>query len=552
MTGRRSRFGSSLILIAVATVLSLSSCSRDKPDAYYSRLKAIDTLLAEGKTREAGKKLLALRRYAQGSGQWLGITKRERSAGLYRQAIDTLGRAMKKMPSNDSLAAVMVDTLLAADRPAEAARYAAPLMSTPFYVLAAEAAIRDGLARGALESVDPQAFVRAYEGTGDSVFFRDAVVLFAVRGDMSAACDLVISKRLKDPEAPLDSGDRLMGALVCYDAGLLDQAASFLEGSLIPLTPPEALLAGDTAWRMKDLGRARLCWNAAIESYPEESPLPYYNLSLVSSEKETSSSYLDACLGLFPAYYPAVVSYVRQVPESGSEDAVDEVTEALGRAGFKSMDMERRERRDIFESGRARKLLANSIAEGTDSPDVRLLIESARFENRNTPDTVRSTAEMWRLLERFPSDRTLREYAVWFFTDCHEYPTAFSINEALPEGGLLFYRGLSAAMSGRLEEALGYFSAGAVDSVDSWASLANIAMIHLRLGDGSSAIEELASAAGMAPDAGTASLLHLRIARILADMRLEDRASDVLGYALELDPENYQARALLKSLESGQ
>jgi hypothetical protein len=78
-----------------------------------------------------------------------------------------------------------------------------------------------------------------------------------------------------------------------------------------------------------------------------------------------------------------------------------------------------------------------------------------------------------------------------------------------------------------------------------------MAMIHLRQGDGPRAIEELSSAAGMAPDAGTASLLHLGIARILADMRLEDRAIDVLGYALEIDSGNYRARALLKSLESG-
>jgi len=540
----------SFILIAVATALFLPSCAREKPDAYYSKLEAIDALLAEGNTREAGKKLLALRRYAHGASQWLGITKRERSAKLYPQAAETLTRALKKMPSNDSLAAVLVDTLLVMERTEDAMKYATSLISTPFSVLAAEAAIRDAISRERLDGIDPQILVRAFEGTGDAVFFRDAIVLLAVKGDLGAACDLVLSERVQGMDAQLEPGVRLMGALVCYDAGLLDQALAFLDGSPDQLTPTEILLAGDTAWRMKDVDRASLCWNAAMGLYPVASPLPYYNLSLVSDDKETSSTLLGSCLDLFPGYYPAVVFYVRQVPAQGAEAPVDEVTEALGKTGFKSMEMERRERRDIFEVERARGLLANSIAEGKDSPDARLLIESVRFENRSKPDAVRSRAEMWRLLERNPSDRTLREYAVWFFTDIKEYSTAFAINSDLPGGGLSFYRGLSAAMEGRLEEALEFFSMGAGDGGAAWASQANIGMIHLRQGDGSSAIEELSSAAGMAPDTGTASLLHFRIARILADTRFEDRAIDVLGYALELDPGNYQARALLRALES--
>ncbi len=550
MNNSRSRFGMSFILIAVATALFLPSCAQEKTDAYYTRLGAIDALLAQGNTREAGKRLLALRRYAHGASQWLGITKRERYAQLYPQAAETLTRALKKMPSNDSLAAVLVDTLLVLERTEEAMKYAPSLISTPFCVLAAETAIRDAISRGSLDGIDPQMLVRAFEGTGDPVFFRDAVVLLAVKGDLGSACDIVLSERLQGLVAQREPGDRLMAALVCYDAGLLDQALAFLDGSPDPLAPTEILLAGDTAWRMKDPDRARLCWNAAMGLYPAVSPLPYYNLSLVSGDKETSSTLLGSCLDLFPGYYPAVVFYVRQVPAPGAEPPVDEVTEALGKAGFKSMEMERLERRDIFEVERARALLANSIAEGKDSPDARLLIESMRFENGNKPDAVRSRAEMWRLLERYPSDGTLRKYAVWFFTDIKEYSTAFAINADLPGGGLSFYRGLSEAMEGRLEEALGFFSMGAGDGSDAWASQANIGMIHLRQGDGSRAIEELSSAAGMAPDAGTASLLHYRIARILADTRLEDRAIDVLGYAIEMDPGNYQARALLRALES--
>lgn len=547
----RPRFSLSIILIAVAAVLLASSCGRATPDAYYTKLKTIDILLAEGKVREAGRQLLALRRHARGASQWLGITKRERRAGLYSQAAETLERALKKIPANDSLAAVLVDTLLVLDKPDEALKYASSLVESPFFALAAEAGIRVAISHDKLEDINPGILVKAYEGTQEAVFLRDAIVLMAVQGDLSSACSLVLS--VKPQLVHYGSGgiDRYMSALVCYDAGLLEQASSLLEADGPPLSFAEILLAADASWRMHDTERARRWWNVAIERQGAASALPYYNLSLIAPDAESSSMLLEACLEKFPGYYPAVVSFVRRVPVPGKGSSVDSITEALGQAGFRSLDMERRERRDIFEYDRAVKLLANSIIAGNDTPDVRLLIESMRFNNRNNPDAVRSRADMWKLLERIPSDETLREYAVWFFTEYGEYSTAFSINTSLPSGGMPFYRGLAAAMDGHLDESLEYFSSGAGDGSEAWASLANIAVIHLRQKDPSRAIEEFSLAANMSPDQETASRLHLEIARILADMRLEERALNVLAYALELDPGNYEARALLLSLESG-
>ena len=63
------------------------------------------------------------------------------------------------------------------------------------------------------------------------------------------------------------------------------------------------------------------------------------------------------------------------------------------------------------------------------------------------------------------------------------------------------------------------------------------------------AIEDFSLAADIAESDATKSVLHYQAARILYLMRQTDRASSILGYAIQLDSENYQARQLLDELE---
>ena len=53
----------------------------------------------------------------------------------------------------------------------------------------------------------------------------------------------------------------------------------------------------------------------------------------------------------------------------------------------------------------------------------------------------------------------------------------------------------------------------------------------------------------MTQDKKRQSMLHYEIASIFYERKAYDRAMSVLGYALELNPKNYQAASLLKKLK---
>ena len=84
-----------------------------------------------------------------------------------------------------------------------------------------------------------------------------------------------------------------------------------------------------------------------------------------------------------------------------------------------------------------------------------------------------------------------------------------------------------------------------------WLGLADAALVHYRLGNKETALEDLILAASMAPNRIQESRIQYHIAVLLESMRLMDRAESVLGYALELNPENHLARAMLGKIRAG-
>ena len=93
------------------------------------------------------------------------------------------------------------------------------------------------------------------------------------------------------------------------------------------------------------------------------------------------------------------------------------------------------------------------------------------------------------------------------------------------------------------------YSLCADDAYFVWPALANRAIVRERLKKYPEAIEDFSLAADIAESDATKSVLHYQAARILYLMRQTDRASSILGYAIQLDSENYQARQLLDELE---
>ncbi len=566
-----------LVIVVSAAVFVVSRNAARDSESWYRKLARADELIASGDARNAARILLSLRKGAAGSGQWLSIYKRERSLGLSTRSMDTLKKALVKSPASESLAAVLAYALAEAGSLDDAARVAKPLRAGRFAALSASLELQSALSAEDINLIDTECLEVAYDVTGIPSFLRNAVALSAERGEMGVACEY--ARKLvgydagngiggdngRDAGSEAGGRERYLAALVHYDAGLYGDALRLLDRAGTVPSAHELELRADAAWRVgnargsEDAARA---WAESTERFPDRSPVAWFNLSVALEDgseegRRESVRAIDSCLDRFPKYYPAVARFARLAvtreptrrAAGSSGRASDPVSEYLIERDFLSEDARAELLPPDYTVDRAVSLLDAACAGETHALDARFLIERSRLRFALDPDKTRSNAEIWRLLERSPDDPFVGGYAVWHFVSVGEYATAFSINEGLSDGRLRFYSGLEAAMSGKLERALEEFQAGAAAGDESWVSLANIAAVHERSGNVPRAIDELSLAAGMAPANADQSRLHLRLARLLVRSRLIDRAASVLGYALELDPSNHRARALLSELE---
>ncbi len=529
----------------VATVaLFFASCSQSDPNAGFShKLTSIDSYISAGEEAKALKKLASIRSSASSASQWLSIAKRERSLGKYGQAAVTLRKASRKLPANESLTAVLVDTLIEEKKFTEAAGFTDILRSSRYTPLASYAGIFGAKTFADLGAADPEWWIWALEATGLPLFRRNAAVMHAVSGNYAAACSL-------GTDAP---GEAYFYALLCYDAQFFDQVFVYLPLSGINIrTARDLTLMADTSVCREDTPLGRLLWSTLALRNPVFSPLPYYNLSATSANAYDEKTELEACLSLFPSYYPAVVRYVRSVPPEKNAEAPDLVADELEREGFRTLEAEDALVHSPVDANVAATVLerALSLDRGGATSDMRLRIEAFRFAHTQHPDRIRSASQMWKLLETTGNDPVVHRYAVWYFASIGNFDSCFTLNQALKDQSIPFYTALEAAFAGDLDRAETEFGKVADSLPGTWQALANIARIRFKKHDHASAIEDLSVATGMTNDDEVKSALQYETATILVDMRMMDRAASIAGYALELDPSNYHAALLLRELEA--
>jgi tetratricopeptide (TPR) repeat protein len=574
-----------LLWITVFATL-LSSCSVSRADASFARkIEKIDALELAGKNASALRSLSHLRNRAGSATQWLSIARRERALGDYSASVKTLKVALASFPSNEALCAVMADSLIELGSYESAAVYAATLASEKFAPLKAYAEIKRSLAAASLPS--PECYVRAFDATGNALFRNNAAALYAGLGNYAAACALfpeevkpssdvtaqIGDAQIEDVQTAVEqyleplSPDLYFHALLCYDGLKYDSVLELLPEIDDPrLTREMSALLADCAWKTGDSVRSRAIWERLTAQYPDYSPIPYYDLALTSGDFADEYARLEQCLALFPSWYPAVARYARSVAwrdsdaraeGAGESNPTDEgdsdvAEQSLLDAGFMSLDMESGRRNSRISRDKAAAALERALTAGTSAPDVRLKIEAIRFSLGADRDILRSSAEMWKLLEAYDDNPVLYQYATWFFAATGNFDTAFSLNRANPGGANPFYSGLEAAMTGKMTEAIEEFDKVANNETDSWTALANVAKLAAKARDYNRAAETAALAASMAPDARVKSRLYGDQAEYLVALNRKDMAQKILAYALNLDPFNYRAAAYLRKLDSEQ
>lgn len=546
LSGRRQN-GIGLILICCSAVLYTVSCGRQNSAAsFMSGLERIDSQIITGSTDEARTALVRMRKTASSAGQWLSLVKRERSLGAYEQSVDTLRTALQQLPANETLAAVMCDSLILLNRYSDAADYSSPLLRSPYSAVAARVGV-EILVQYGLDAVpDPVYLTTAYRITSKPDFAKYAAVLHAKRGEYVQACDTLLRTE--------SSRFRYLTALLCYDSGFYERVCS-LYTDISPeqsYMPAELSLVADSCYKIGRIEEARNFWEQVISKHPEYSPVPYFNRAISGSNPDENVDDVVRCLNSFPAYLPALSLYSHAVRHAPEVMPVDPVTQNLAEHGLVSTLMEEEARKPRLDAELASDFVSRALSDPIGRIDPRLHIERIRLTPYLSPvHPERMDARIWNLLEQFPESETAYDYALWYFFSSGAYDTAFSLNQVRPNGPSPLYTAFEAAMQGKPDTASEYFMEMANDSEYAWLGLANAAVVHDRAGARMQSVDELIIAASMAPDRKTESSIQYTIAVILDSTRSYKRAESVLGYAIELDPDNHRARSLLKRIQAG-
>ncbi|MDR2480615.1 MAG: hypothetical protein LBD48_15055, partial [Treponema sp.] len=186
---------------------------------------------------------------------------------------------------------------------------------------------------------------------------------------------------------------------------------------------------------------------------------------------------------------------------------------------------------------------------------IRALTDLEILRRRTEIDeTARLLAETWLLAGNYPEAEPLYRWGAWFF----------DLQRSYGETALLLKNAAHHGFTGQwmnLHEALGLIREGNLDRAESlltsipaasaeWASHANLGRILEARRIPAKALEHYETAAAQLAGAPVAaSRVQVRIAQCLKTLGRVDESRRVLEYALDLNPENLNARLELHRLE---
>ncbi len=545
-------------------------------DSFPEILSKIDGLSMEGEKGKALSVLKDARKKAVSTSQWLSLAKREIKLEAMEQAEETLLSALKDFPVNDRLSAVLVYVFLRENKIQSARNYIQFLKGTDFSSLASYTEIISSMPESGsppdFVSMNPDSYGNAWNVTGNPVFRRDAAVLYAAGGNYKQAYDIVCS----EPEnlsgdsvyQPLER-EAFFQALIAYDAGLYGEVTEIFfpsnymfseemvqDSYLRNFPSDEILLAADAFYMSGDRSHADSLWKF-LASEESDSPVPFFNHSIYAPSWAEKRSTLENCLRKFPAYYPAVVSYVRSALPADSPSVVlyggnrNFAEEALNEAGFVSVAMENAALNKPVTLPEARSVLDSALLVCAHSPDLRINLEEVRFLCFQNGKDAEARHKLWNLLEVYNGNQLVLDFAVWFFSSQGDFNLAFEILEDFPSPDPV-YNGIAAASTGNIVSALQLFTSAAdLEGTPSVvAAYANSAVILKKQGNYNGAADSFVMAAEMSGEPGLKSRLYYEAAVVFQLQKAYVRAVDMLRHSVSLDKDNYSAKVLLRRLES--
>ncbi len=545
-----------IFLILFIVFLFFSCSGKTNEQAFLDGLSNVDVQIAEGRQTKALKSLKRLQKKAVNSTNYISIVKRQLKLNSIPDALISLQTGIKKFPDSPELSALLTSILIDSGKPAEALPYCEKLKDTPYASLGAEASILSDIALNSFNS-DFSLLKAAYDKTENQVFLKNAAIVLAANGRLREASHLRYNiPNDVAPEHPF------FWSCIVYDLGVFDSIFGDLyfslvyadkdggEGKTAENARLHLMLAADAAFGQGDTERARAFWQAAADRSPESSPIVFYDLALTAPDEKERVDLLIECIDLYPGFYPVIARYAREDIALRELNSQDELAAYLESKGFYSMKMEETYFTSPKMTYKPEDLLARAMK--TPNFDQRFILEEFRYNqimDKTYASKARGKADMWKILEKYGKESIIREYAKWYFAKSGDFNACLSVSEIGKRYEDSFYAGINSALSGDFENAVSSFAASAQVPAYAYASTVNSAYMYYMSGKTEDAVNAYSLAASMTQDKKRQSMLHYEIASIFYERKAYDRAISVLGYALELNPKNYQAASLLKKLK---
>jgi tetratricopeptide (TPR) repeat protein len=514
-----------LLVLVCASLVFFRFLGRESiREENFARLLREYDSLSKGDTESLARRLDQLEKRAVSAENWLSILKRRKSlARLSNAAVDQYRqsciRAAEACPHSQPVAAVASSALLfdsAVDRETEERlRSLLPVLASPPFTaprLAMHILLGD--------FANP---LKAQEL--DFLTLGDIETLCRYGGEPVSpelAVDLAIIKILngKNPEALLLIQNLLksrvsddfvsFAAEFFYDFG--DPAMSALLFSRLP--GDEALLRqADALWLAGFPDSARTIWSILAYFPAPLAAESLYNLAACALSRDEEASLLERLVSLPDEIFTGATDNIRQARQFGFIRYTR-----------------------LLPAARAISML-NPIVK--DSPIADLEILRRRIESGES----RIPAEAWLLLDRHDMNEDLYLWAAWLFSYYRNYPEAAMLLRRCAEYGFAdrvrFYEAVVQMAEGDLRSA-----ADLLNSIpeEQWVVYANLGRISESEASPTHALAFYELAASLVGEPKAASRVQRRIAGCLTALGRRTEARRALQYALELDPDNINAR----------
>lgn len=531
------------VVIAACTVLFFSIFSGP---GFSVLLEEYDRAFLSGELSACNVILKRAEKKCATAENWLSLIKRLYNQEDYLKTLECCEKALDSFPGNQMLRLVYSSIAVKAGEYHLAGNLAPGLDGEAGY------ALRLWLENEKKDLSEKDAYVYKNGGRllNNPDYLVNSALIFSLSGDFSNALSCIPSY-VNQPfsRAPL------MWALLNYDAGNYPKAyywAALVGESESEYDKAEALaVMGDVSYLQNNFDSAVAAWQSLIAGYGHIFPHCWYNLFNL---KQENNNYLRNLLYNFPDFLPALqaVAFSAFASECGKSKNLYE--ESLAREGVYTLAMEEESKNPPFSYTEVDSFFSAAEEAGL-KDDPLFSLEKCRYGDLKRMGNANSS-DLWFLLEKYPDNPEIARYSMWrFFSSgdgengCFVYNNWISDN-SVDEEWLPFFGGLVSALNGNYKQAMELFRRTAGDTTVTWQAMGNMAVVAKYSGDWKLAAELFTDTSGVVQDRKTAALFHIEAGKLFAEHNIYDRAEMSFGYAMDLAPDNYEAKYLYNTVRN--